>query len=196
MKFNHETFLNFSGWFLILFSVLNISFKIYYGFGDEVLWLCNNAPIIIGVGILFRNQKIVLGIFSLLFVGSLGWNFDAFSFLVFGETFFGADGSFLGRNLTLQVLTILNHSSTFLLSFISIFLINKKEKFAWVYGLIYGLILAGFSFLFPEKNYNCILESCVDLIPTFKFYTLVYIGFYLGIFMIPFNWIINKFMKK
>ncbi|MBU2612168.1 MAG: hypothetical protein KKB62_00415 [Nanoarchaeota archaeon] len=196
MKFERENFLNFIGWFLILLAVLNISFKIYYGFGHEVIWLCNNAPIVIGIGILLRNQKIVLGTLALLFLGSLSWNLESAYLLIFGKTLFGGGDPFWGMNLILKIGTITNHSMTLLLSLVAVFLINKKEKFAWAYGLAYGIILVSLAFIYPERNYNCILEPCMGFIPNFKFYTVAYILFYLTFFMIPFTWIINKFMKN
>jgi len=195
MKIDREKFLNFSGLFLISLAIFNLYFKIYYGFGHEILWLCNNAPIFIGIGLLLRNQKMVLGIFALLFAGSLGWNLGAASFLIFGENFLGGN-LFKGMNLILIIGTILNHFLTFLISFVSIFLINKKEKFAWVYGLAYGLILVGFALIFQERNYNCILDPCTSFIPNFKFYPIIYMISHLILFMMPFNWLINKFMRK
>ena len=188
--------MNFIGWFLIVLAVLNISFKIYYGFGHEVIWLCNNAPIVIGIGILFRNQKVVLGALALLFVGSLSWNIELAYLLIIGNTLFGGWDPFWGMNLILKIGTIANHSLTLILSVVAVFIINKKEKFAWVYGLGYGLVLVGFAFIYPERNYNCILEPCMSFVPSFKLYPVAYILFYLTFFMIPFNWVINKFMKN
>ena len=89
MKLTRDGVLNAIGILLILFVGLRVYFMIMYGTLVDFLWLCNHAPLLIGLAILFRSYFWLIAEISLLAVGSLNWSLDFLSKLFFDKYLLG-----------------------------------------------------------------------------------------------------------
>jgi hypothetical protein len=187
--------LNSIGIILIVFSLIRFYFLYTEGIWFHIFWLCNHVPFIMGIAILFRNLFVLMGEFCLGFLGMLIWVIDYFYFLFFRVSFTG-NGEFFSTGTYIIVAFVL-HVLTLPLAFWAIFLIGKKEKRAFLESIAHFIVLIPIIIYFgADKNLNCFFSSCLDFMPTFRFYTFFLLLAYLLIFIIPINYLINLLLKN
>jgi len=160
-------------------------------------WLCNHIPLIIGIAIFFRNSFWLTAEISLLFFGSLNWSLDFLSKLIFDQYLLGST-DYIFTGISIQSATsILLHLSTLPLTLLAFFIIHEKNKTAWKGSLLHMIILTPISFYFGmEYNLNCLLKSCIDWLPTFNLYPIMFFISYFFLFVIPINWGLNKLLEN
>ena len=187
--------LNIIGITLILFSLVRFYFLYTEGISFHIFWLCNHIPLIMGLAILFRNSFVLIGEFSLGFMGMVFWMLDYFYFLLFGVSLSG-NGEFFSIGAYMVVAFVL-HALTLPLAIWAIILIGKRETKAFIVSIAHFIILIPIIIYFGvEKNVNCFFESCLNFLPTFRFYTFFLMFAYLLLFILPINWVINLALKN
>lgn len=195
---NKDALLNIIGILLILFFVIRVIFLIKNGTLEHIFWLCNHAPLIFGIAILFRSSFWITAEISFVFAGVLIWVIDYLSKIFFSVHIFGSTSYlFPIANYGFFYVTSLIHLFSLPLAIWALFLIKKKEPFAWKGALIHAVVLIPFVVYFREAyNLNCFLEPCISWIPNFYFYPIIaFIGYFI-LFVIPINWILVKLGRK
>lgn len=189
--------LNILGWFLIVLGLVRVFQLIFFGEPIHILWLCNHVIIFMGIAILFRSSFWLIAEFSFLFLGQVVWVFGVLIFVFFGIEIPGNSTYLLYDFSFLNLISLLVHFLTLPVGAFAIYLLGKKEKFAWSGGLIHALILVPFALYFGKYyNLNCIYEPCISFIPDFALYSLVLIPVYFALVVFPTNYFINYLLKK
>ena len=195
---NKNTLLNLMGVLLIIFFVIRVIFLVRDGSLENIFWLCNHAPLILGIAILFRSSFWITAEISFVFAGVFVWVADYLSKIIFDFHIFGStDYLFPIIDQWFFYVTSLIHLFSLPLAVWALFLIKKKHPFAWKGALIHAVVLIPFVIYFKEKyNLNCFLEPCISWIPCFYLYPLVaFIGYFI-LFVIPVNKILVKLLNK
>jgi hypothetical protein len=197
MNINKNPLLNFIGVFLVVLGLVRVFQLLFFGVPVHIFWLCNHVLIFMGVAILFRNSFLLIGEFSFLFVGQFVWIISFLSYFVFGVSVPGSSVYLIYDSAFVNLISVLVHFLTLPLGLWAIILFGKKEKFAWVSGLIHVLILLPFVIYFGSKyNLNCFFEPCVSVIPNVSIYSFLLIPLYFVLFVIPINFLVNWIIKK
>jgi hypothetical protein len=185
----------------VLFLVLGISAivnTIYqntkYDVGlASVLWFCYIGMILLGIGVLRRNQDMTLAQFNILAIPLLFWNFDFFYYLAKGQSLLGVvDYYFLPGPLIGKIISS-QHLFTIPLVLISIYLIGLKSKDVWKLSFLELAIVFFVTRLAtnPVENVNCVFRNCAN----FNFGFLPYwIEWFIAMFFLVFitNWIVSR----
>jgi hypothetical protein len=195
-KKRKKIILNLLGIFLILLGLIRIIQLLFFGVPMHVFWLCNHVIVIIGVAILLRNQFILIGEFSFLFIGQLIWIIGFLMFNIFGIIFEGNSTYLIYDSIFINLITILVHFLTLPLAFWAILLLNKKEKFAWITGLVHSAVLAPIVLLFPHYNLNCLNSPCLAIFPDTLLYSILIIPGYFLLTIIPLNYLVNLILSR
>jgi hypothetical protein len=144
------------------FGILNQAFLEDIG---GVFWLCYTALILMGIGILRKNDFLITSQLNLLAIPLIVWTVDFFYFLISGASKFGiVDYLFSDRTL-LSTIVSTQHLFTLPLGLICLWLIGLKRKDSWVISAYEILLIYVITILFTSErlNINCVYESCVDL---------------------------------
>ena len=195
---NKNVLLNAIGVLLILFFIIRAIFLIRDGSAENLFWLCNHAPLILGIAILFRSSFWITAEISFVFAGVFIWVIDYLSKIIFDFHIFGSTAYlFPIADYGFFYVTSLIHLLSLPLAIWALFLIKTKEPSAWKGALIHAIVLIPFVVYFREEyNLNCFLEPCISWIPCFYFYpVLAFIGYFI-LFVIPINLILVKFLDK
>lgn len=195
---NKNTLLNAIGISLIIFFIIRTIFLINEGSFTDIFWLCNHAPLILGIAILFRSGFWITAEISFVFAGVFIWVADYFSKILFNIHVFGSTSYlFPITNQGFFYVTSLIHLFSLPLALWALFLINKKEPSAWKGAVIHAIVLIPFAVYFREQyNLNCFLEPCISWIPDFYLYpVMAFIGYFI-LFVIPVNKILVKVLKE
>lgn len=196
--FSRDFILNFIGILLIVLFFLRV-FALLRGESlVNFFWLCNHAPLIMGLAILFRSSFLLSAEISLLFFGFLNWTGDYLFKMFFGINLFGAtEYLFPISDLFFFSVTTSVHFLTIPLGIIALFLLKKPEPNAWKGSLIHGILLIPFVLYFGEEyNLNCFLAPCVNWFPNFNFYPVIFFLGYFALIVIPINFLIYSLVKK
>lgn len=198
MNFKDKNFLlNLSGWFLIILGAIRIFQLIFFGEPIHILWLCNHVIVLMGIAILFRSSFWLIAEFSFLFLGQVVWIFGVLLFVFFGIEIPGNSTYLLYDLNFLNLVSLLVHFLTLPIGVFAIYLLGKKESFAWIGGLIHATLLVPFALYFGEYyNLNCIYKPCVSFLPDFSGYSLLLIPVYFALVVIPLNYLVNYLLRK
>lgn len=197
MYMKKDFLLNLMGIFLIVLGIIRILQLIIFGEPIHIFWLCNHVLILIGIAILFRNSFWLIAEFCFLFIGQFVWIVGFLLYTIFGITIPGNSVYLIYNEQFINLITILVHFLTLPLGFLAIFILGKKEKFAWVGGLIHAFILLPFIIYFGfAYNLDCFYTPCFSLIPNFKLYSLLVIPLYFVLFVVPLNFFVNWVVGK
>lgn len=192
-----DRILNILGIYMLLIFVYNLINMFFVGEQFEIFWLCNHVPLIVGLAILFRSQRVLIAEVSLLFLASLSWTIDIIFLFTTGMSLIADIRFLLDQNIFYQISTVLIHTTFIPVSLWAIFLIRKKIKIqkTMIIFLIHWVILIFVAYLYKSYNFNCILNSCLNFIPNFKLHFLLAILVY-SMLMILINYIINKILDN
>lgn len=192
-----NSILNLLGWFLIILGMVRIFQLIFFGEPIHIFWLCNHVILIMGVAILFRSSFWLIAEFSFLFLGQVVWVVGVLIYVFFGIMIPGSSTYLLYDFSFLNLISLAVHFLTLPVGAFAIYLIGRREKFAWAGGLIHALVLVPFALYFGrDYNLNCIYESCVSFIPYFELYSLFLIPLYFAFIVLPTNYVINYLLGK
>ncbi len=151
--------LNFIGIFLIVLGVVRVFQLIFFGEPIHIIWLCNHLLIFMGIFILVGSSFWLIALFSFLFVGQFFWIIGFLLYVVFGIALPGSSAYLIYDSQFINILSLLVHFLTLPLAFLAIFIMGKKEKFAWLGGLVFAIVLIPFVLYFGSQyNLNCFYE--------------------------------------
>jgi len=174
--------LNILGIFYVILgfaSILNTIVSTDSGIAP-ILWFCYGGVLLIGIGILARNDLLVLSQFNILAIPLLVWVIDFLYIYFTGNSLLGItnyffiDGPLLGKIISSQ------HLFTIPLVIYSLYLLKIKNNYAYIVSFIEISILFVFSRMFGsvEENINCVFKPCMNL-EVFSYYPLAWFaGFF------------------
>mgnify|MGYP001579157849 CR=1 FL=1 len=168
--------LNILGIFFIGFGLLAIIQAIKTENPSGIFWLCYAAMILIGIGALRKDSFLIASQINLLFIPLLFWVFDFIYILFTGNSLFGlAEYFFTGNFLKLSRIISTEHLFLLPLGFLALYLIKLKRKDFWKVSVLQIVLfyLVTLALTDPEKNINCVFESCFAFIGN-SFYGLVW----------------------
>jgi hypothetical protein len=196
MNFSKDFLLNSIGIFLIVLGLIRIFQLLFFGVPMHIFWLCNHVVVVMGIAILLRSNFLLIGEFCFLFVGQLVWIIGFLMFNIFGIVLEGNSTNLIYDPTFVNIITVLVHFLTLPLGFLAIWLIGKKEKFAWFAGIIHSVILLPIVLLFPYYNLNCLNSPCIAIFPDTLLYSIIFVPFYFLVTVIPINYFVNWVLKK
>ena len=131
---------------------------------ELVFWMCYLNLIILGVGVLSKNDKIIVAMLNIVSIPLIIWSFDFIVLLIGRTSPFGITGYFLTPGPIISKLVTMQHLITVPLAFYSLYLIKIRKSRAWIFsfGLMIFMFIVTRMFTTPEKNINCVYSSCMD----------------------------------
>ncbi|MBS3071737.1 hypothetical protein J4408_01990 [Candidatus Pacearchaeota archaeon] len=174
------------GIFFFVLGLFSIAYSIYLKRYSEVIWFCYIGLVLIGLGLLFRKDKLVVAQLNILILPTIIWNIDFFYRLLTGESFWGITDYFFleGRSIIGNIIS-LQHIYTIPLVIYALYLIKIKTKNAWRISVIQILLIFVISRLLTleTNNVNCVFRPCFDFALTIP-YTFGWIIAYFLIILI------------
>jgi len=160
------------GIFFIGFGILAIYNAYFFSKNPSgVFWYCYISMIVIGISALFRNAWVIAAQVNLLGISLLMWNFDFFYHIVFGRSIFGLVNSFFNGGFSFGKVISMEHLFLIPLSILLIYLIKLKKDDFWKLSLVEipMIFFITRAFTNPQKNINCVFESCFSFIGNYLF---------------------------
>ncbi len=186
---NKNLKLNLLGIFFLLLSMSAITNTIYVNI-DGIFWICYISLILISIGILIRDDTLILSQLNILTIPLLVWIIDFLSFFIYGKTllgitdyFFVNNGDIIGKIISLQ------HLFTVPLSLYALYIIKLKRKDAWKISFIQVILVFIISVYITsqESNLNYVYRfSNFNLNLGFLYYIFWFIGYFSMIFITNF----------
>jgi hypothetical protein len=131
------------------------------GYG-ELLWFCNIAVFLTGIGLFFKNKLIITAEFVGIVVYHIGWHIDFWSFLLFGKMPFLSTAYMFSNDVgTVEKgLSFFQHSFLAPVLFWAL-LKTGISKFGWIAQAIQTLIIfiATYFMTHPYQNINWIFGN-------------------------------------
>jgi hypothetical protein len=196
-----ELFLNFLGITLIFIGIFRL-WQIIYVAEDfpRYFWLCNSAPLIFGFAIFFRNNFVLIGEFSILFLGQIWWTIDFLFFLISGRILLGTSEYVFYEPFVSQIASVTVHILILPIALVAILLIGKENKNAWKFSFILFAVLLPFVLYFgSEVNLNFFFYSSISSLLKIPFYSILFPLGYIFLAVLPTNRGIDfliRFSKK
>lgn len=161
------------------------------------LWICYSSLILIGAGFFLRNSYLILSQLNIIFVPLIFWNIDFFYKAFTKSSLWGITDYFFMGNFGLGSFITLQHVYILPLAILGVYFLKLKRNRAWVISLIQISLIFFFSFFFtlPEKNTNCVFESCFSPISISSpgYYFAWFVAF--GIMIFGTNYLFYYFLK-
>lgn len=188
MKFRN-IFLNFFGVFYIAISFLAFYNALKYFSPEAVLWISYFAFLILGIGMLFRNQYLIGSQINIIFFPYIVWSIDFIYHLITSRSLWGITNYvFQSIPYTALIVTI-QHIVILPIAFISLYFIKFKRKDFWKISFLEISLIFLLSRIFsdPSKNINCVFKNCLPFDINLNYYPFIWFGFYvLMIFTVNF----------
>lgn len=186
------------GFLFILFGIAGALDYIFNGRAQFALWFCYATLIILGWGVLFKKNKLIVSQLNILAIPMIIWTIDFLYLLITNEPLMGITDYFFFQGGIFRKVITLQHVFTLPLALFVLFYIGIKEKDSWKISLSEGFIFYFISLVFTtqEANINCIYRSCLGFtIPVIPYWITWFVAFILMIFVT--NWTLNKlFLRK
>ncbi len=187
------------GAYLFVLGILAIVNSIIHPEIANFLWLCYISLLVIGLGMLLRNSRLITLQLNIIFLPILVWNVDFFYRLLSGEQLWGIteylfEGGLnsLGNFITLQHIYILP------LAIYTIYKLGLRSKKIWIFSFveIITLFVLGVLFTPVESNTNCIFSSCVNFITItgIQYQIVWFVGIFAMIFGVNYG-LVRLFFK-
>ncbi len=199
MNKKRNFFLNSIAIILILMGIFRF-FQVVVIANDfpRYFWFCNFSPLILGLAIYFRNSFVLIGQFSVLFLGQIFWTIDLIYF-VFLKSFLFEDVAryILNEPLISQIATFSVHVFVLPLAIIAIFLIRKESKNAWMFSFILFALLLPIVFYYgAEYNLNLFYSHRIEYLPEFPLHSLTFPLAYIFVVVLPLSYLMNFLIRK
>ncbi|OGY43270.1 MAG: hypothetical protein A2729_02425 [Candidatus Buchananbacteria bacterium RIFCSPHIGHO2_01_FULL_39_14] len=174
MKINNS-FVDILGLFFFAYGAFAMSFAVFRGKPDWVLWFCYVGMILIGLGLLFRQPVLIASQLNLVVIPLIFWLVDFGYLATTGKTLYGITNYFFSELLWPARLISLEHFFLVPLGFLTLYLVKLKKGQGKVSLIISLAEAAGLYFLsrfFTSVNYNvnCVHTSCFPSVPTDTWY--------------------------
>lgn len=177
---------NTLGLFFLAYGVFAVDYAIYRDEPSWAFWICYVGMVLIGIGLLIRNSKLVISQLYLLTVPLIIWLADFMSKIVTGEHWLGVTDYFFKELLLPARIISLEHFIVLPLGYFGFWLLGGERKGAWVISLVeLTIIYLIVRFITdPIQNVNCVFESCFPYVVTDSFYPLRWFGLGFGVVLI------------
>lgn len=159
-----EIFIRVLGIFFIALSVIAvinafIEFNAFF-----VLWFCYLGIFLIGVGIFFKKDFLIVSQINILAIPMIVWSIDFFYVLITGGSFLGITNYFFEQSSVSNFVS-LQHIFTLPFSLIVLGLIGLKRKDYWKISLVQVVLfyLVIYFFTPVSENINCVFEFCGEV---------------------------------
>ena len=177
--------LNVLGLFFLAYGVFAVDYAIYRDQPSWAFWVCYVGMVLIGIGLLVRNSKLVISQLYLLTIPLVIWLTDFTSKVVTNQHWLGVTDYFFKELLLPARIISLEHFIVLPLGYFGFWLLGGERRGAWLLSLvevtiIYLIIRAVTD---PLQNVNCVFESCLPFVPTDSFYPLRWFGIAVGIIL-------------
>ena len=128
-----------------------------------------------GIGILTRNDLLILSQFNILAIPLLIWVIDFFYIYFFGNSLLGITDYFFIEGPLIGKIISSQHLFTIPLILYTLYLLKIKTRKAHIVSFIEVTLIFLFSRLFSnfDENINCVFKPCMNL-PYFHYYPLVW----------------------
>ncbi len=165
--------LNSLGVFFVLLGIGAVVNTLFVENPAGIFWFCYLGLVLIGLGILMRDDFLLAAQINILALPALIWIVDFFYVLFFGQSLLGITDYFFGDWLLISKLITIQHIFTIPLSVFALWLIGFTRVDAWKLsvaeiGVVYVIVKL---FTLPSANINCVYESCIPFIQV-EYYTL------------------------
>ena len=164
------------GILFLFYGIFAIVYSIYRGKPDWIFWFCYISMVLIGIGALMKDGKLIAAQINLVSAYLIAWNIDFFYQLITNKPLWGITNYFFGELLFMARFISIEH---FFLLPLGLFLLYELKlekghlKLSLVQGtLIYILTIALTN---PQYNVNCAFHSCVSFIPSEHYQIIWYI---------------------
>ncbi len=178
--------------FLFFIAVINAfqEFNIYF-----VLWFCYLGMLLIGLGILFKKDYLIVSQLNILAIPMIIWTSDFLYVLIFGGSLFGITNYFFEQSSISNFIS-LQHLFTLPFSLLVLGFIKMKRNDYWKLSLIQAIVFYLVIYLFVpvENNINCVFKFCGDIQTNFLYPVIWFVVVFAIIFLT--NWILSKFFYK
>jgi len=188
------------GIFFIILGIVAIFNAFYYEDPYNILWLCYSSLIIIGIGVVLRDSRIVKSQIYILLIPDIIWLFSLLSYgLTNGNPFIKTVNYLFLPGPILPKLVSLQHILTIpTVIILSCKFINKRGRI-WIPSFIQLIIFFLIARIFtpPEKDINCSYNFCATYISNihpFIFIIIWLVGGFLMIYLSKkiIDWISQK----
>jgi hypothetical protein len=167
--------INTIGVLFLFYGLFAISFSIYRGKPDWIFWFCYIAMVLIGIGTIKKDGKLVAAQLNLVSAYLIAWNIDFFYQLITNKPLWGITDYFFGELLILARVISIEH---FFLLPLGLYLLyeTKLEKGHLKLAILEGTLIYILTIVLtnPKFNVNCAFKSCVPFIPTNTYYQIVW----------------------
>jgi len=194
-----DTLIKVIGIFYIIFGICAIINTIMLRHRQgPILWLCYICLILIGIGVLRKDDLLITTQLNIMAIPLVIWCIDFFYMLIVGSSLMGITNYFfLQGPITSKIITT-QHLFTIPLTLFALYLIKTKSKHSWLMSFfqITLIFLATRIATFPKDNVNCVYKSCVPF--SFEpYYVLSWFLMYFGMILIAHIIIVNlPFLKN
>jgi hypothetical protein len=151
--------------FIVLGITAIINSVILTDNASQILWLCYFGLVIIGSGMIMKNDLMILSQLNILTFPLIFWNIDFLYYLFTSSSLWGiTDYMFIYSTITLGKLISLQHLFTIPLSIYALYLIKINNRKSWIWSFAQMIIIYIFvvSFTNPIYNINCVFKPCLD----------------------------------
>ena len=195
---NHKRIiLIFIGIIFVIFGLLAYFNAFYYENHYLIFWFCYLALLVIGIGLIFSEPRLILSQLYIVFIPDIIWGIDFISYLINGKSLMGiVDYFFLEGPIPLKIVTM-QHLLVIPVCLVALVYIRDiKNKFPIL--LISLLELSLFYYLAitftPEiYNINCVYKPCGNLQISGYYPIIWFAGVFLMISLSYF--LVNRFLR-
>ena len=176
--------LSIIGCFLLgLYTALAVAWLRRYNAG-YLLWFCDVALLLTGLGLLFRNAMLVTAELTAVLVFHLAWNVDFWLYLLFGYSLTGATQYMFYPELSLteKALSFFSHVFVVPAALYGAYVLGAPRR-AWLLQWVQTLLVFLMTYLLtrPEENINWMFGTVLPglspaVIPPVFYYALMVAG--------------------
>ncbi len=192
MSTTRSVFLNILGFFFLIYGTFAMDYAVYRGKVSWIFWICYVGMVLIGMGIFFRQARLIASQLYIVTIPLLIWLTDFFSRLLTGEHWFGTTKYFFGDLLPAARVVSLEHFMLLPLAYLALYLIGGKINGALIISLVQVTLLYGIVRLWSDatQNVNCVFKSCFPYIPDGLWYPLWWFASMFG--MVGLTWLMLR----
>lgn len=150
------------GYILIIVVFLNIILHIsYWSDIRELLWFCNIASLIAGIGLIIKRTELITPIFISAIPAQFFWILDFF-LNIFGIGFGRTQWLFVETNLIIFSISVILHLILIPFSLYGVYKLGFAKKCFLYGGFIFPIFLIQLTFFLsdPLENRNCVFYPC------------------------------------
>jgi len=199
-KKTQNLLITFFGILFVVLGIIAIFNSFYYEEPYNMLWLCYSSLLLIGIGVILRDSRIVKSQIYILFIPDIIWLLSFFSYILTnGNPFIKTVNYLFLPGPILPKLVSLQHILTIpLVIVLSCKFTNNRGKI-WIVSFIQLIIffLIARIFTSPDKDINCAYNFCATQI--FNFHPIVFLIIWVvGAFLMVYlsKLIIDKLYQK